>query len=582
MKPLDPRLLRRARSTRSFLALTVGLGLATAVVVIVQATALAEVIAGAFVGGAGLDDLTGALGLLAVAVLARAGLAWGSEVASQRASARVKSELRQGLLGRVASDGPVALAGRSRGELAITATRGIDALDAYFSRYLPQLALAALVPLLAVAWIWPRDPVSVGILALTLPTIPLFMVLIGLAARGRTRRQWQALTRLGRHFLDVLQGLPTLKAHGRAERQRAEIARVTDDLRQRTLRTLRVAFLSSGWLELMAMIGVAMLAVGIGLRLLEGTIDFETGLAILILAPEIYLPVRMLGQQFHASTEGLEVASELLDVLEAPAAAPGGSAAPPDAAAVTVRLDGVAYAYPGRQEGALGGADLTIHPGEHLALVGPTGAGKSTLLSLLLGFAAPSAGRLTLLEPGSGGVELGAVDLDAWRAQLAWVPQRPHLVAGSLADNVRLADPDADDAAVARALADAGADFVDDLPAGAATLLGERGAGLSAGQRRRVALARAFLRDARLVLLDEPTADLDVDSEEAVRAALARLAVGRTLVVVTHRLALAERADRVAVLRDGRVVEQGPPGRLAVAGGPYAELRAGSGVGGAR
>ncbi|MFO8076789.1 MAG: thiol reductant ABC exporter subunit CydD [Egibacteraceae bacterium] len=582
MTPLDPRLLRRARSTRSFLALTVALGLATAVVVIVQAAALAAVVAGAFVEGAGLDDLTGALAVLAGAVLARAGLAWGSEVASQRASARVKSELRRGLLDRVASDGPVALAGRSRGELAMTATRGIDALDAYFSRYLPQLALAGLVPLLAVAWIWPRDPISVGILALTLPTIPLFMVLIGLAARGRTKRQWRALATLGRHFLDVLQGLPTLKAYGRAERQRAEIARVTDDLRRRTLRTLRVAFLSAGWLELMAMIGVAMLAVGIGLRLLEGTIDFETGLAILVLAPEIYLPLRMLGQQFHASTEGLEVASELLDVVEAPPAAPGGAAAAPDAAAVTVRLDGVAYAYPGRQEGALAGVDLTIHPGEHLALVGPTGAGKSTVLSLLLGFAAPSAGRMTLLEAGSGGLDLGAVDLDAWRAQVAWVPQRPHLLDGSLADNVRLADARADDAAVARALAAAGADFVDALPEGLATPLGERGVGLSAGQRRRVALARAFLRDAPLVLLDEPTADLDVDSEEAVRAALARLAAGRTLVVVTHRLALAERADRVAVLRDGRVVEQGPAGRLAADGGAYAALRAGAGVAGAR
>ncbi|MGM0819508.1 MAG: ATP-binding cassette domain-containing protein, partial [Actinomycetota bacterium] len=211
-----------------------------------------------------------------------------------------------------------------------------------------------------------------------------------------------------------------------------------------------------------------------------------------------------------------------------------------------------------------------------------TGAGKSTVLSLLLGFAAPSAGRVTLLEAGSGGLDLDAVDLDAWRAQVAWVPQRPHLLAGSLADNVRLADPRADDAAVARALAAAGADFVDALPEGLATPLGERGVGLSAGQRRRVALARAFLRDAPLVLLDEPTADLDVDSEEAVRAALARLAAGRTLVVVTHRLALAERADRVAVLRDGRVVEQGPPGRLAADGGAYAALRAGAGVAGAR
>lgn len=588
-RAFDPRLLRYAATTRRFLALTVGLGVATGVVVIVQAEQLAAIIAGAFRDGADVADLTGPFTVLAAAVAIRALLAWATETASARAAARVKAELRRALLTRVTADGPIKLAGRSRGALTLTATRGIDALDDYFARFLPQIALAAAVPLLAVLWIWPRDPLSVGIFAITLPLIPVFMLLIGLAARTATQRQWRALSQLGRHFLDVVEGLPTLKAYGRAERQISEIRRATGELASRTMRTLRIAFLSSGWLELMSMIGIAMLAVGIGLRLLEGTVDFQTGLAILILAPEVYLPVRALGQQFHASMEGAEAAEELLELIDAPAAAGRATVADPLAdhlSPAALRSAGlvlrqVHYRYPDTDRDALAGVELTVPPRTHLAVVGPTGAGKSTLLAVLLGFAVPQTGQVALTV-GQQEIDVATVPPARWRAGLAWVPQRPHLLAGTIADNVRLAAPAADDDAVSAALAEAGADFVAALPDGIHTPLGERGVGLSAGQRRRLALARAFVRDAAFVLLDEPTADLDVDSERAIRAALMRLAVDRTVIVLTHRLALAAQADRVAVLTDGRLLEVGTPDDLAVGGKAYAALLAGQGLEGQR
>jgi len=595
--PIDPRLLRHARSARGFLALTVALGLVTAVTVIAQAELLATVIAGAFTDGRDLAGLATPLLALLGVVGVRAGVAWATEVAAHRSAAGVRGELRRRLLRRVVAEGPVARSGDQRGALAVSATRGLEALDAFFSRYLPQLALAVLVPLLAIAWIWPRDLLTVGLLAVTLPVIPVFMALIGKMAGRHVARQWSSLQQLGGHFVDVMAGLTTLKTVGAARRQRERVEAITDRFRASTMRTLRVAFLSAGWLELMAMIGTAMIAVGIGLRLVEGTLDLQTGLAILILVPEVYLPVRNLGQQFHAAREGMESAAELLDVIDADDDAPAatGDASGEDegvseaaaslgarareaphapahpAGHAPIRLDAVHYAYPRRPEGALHGLDLAITPGERLAVIGPTGAGKSTLLALLLGFAAPQQGAITVpAEPDGTPRPLTALDLRAWRASLAWVPQRPHLVAGTIADNLRLARPEATSAQVAEAGARAGLDdVVAALPAGYDSDVGEDGQRLSAGQRRRVALARAWLRQASLVLLDEPTADLDPASEAHVVEAIDGLARDRTVVAVTHRLALAERADRVAVIADGRVVQQGAPSTLASLPGPY-------------
>lgn len=541
VKPIDPRLLHHARATRLFLAAVVALGLVGALLVIAQAMLIAEIVVGGFEGGLTVTALRTPLLLLAAVALGRALVAWLTELAAHRASAAVKSELRGRLLERAARLGPDWLTGQRTGSLVALATRGIDALDDYFARYLPQLGLAVVVPVAVLARIVTEDWVSAAIIVVTLPLIPLFMILIGWATQSRMDRQWQLLSRLSGHFLDVVAGLPTLKVFGRAKAQAESIRTITSDYRRATLRTLRIAFLSSFALELLATLSVALVAVTIGMRLVHGELDLYTGLVVLILAPEAYLPIRQVGAQYHAAAEGLSAAEEIFTVLETEPRASGTEDVPD---MLRLELAGVTVRHEGRAEPSLDSASLTVEPGETVALVGPSGVGKSTLLNVLLGFAVPDEGHVRV-----GGRDLGDLDLERWRSRIAWVPQRPHLFADTIAENVRLARPDADDEAVLTALRDAGAyDFVAALPDGVRTALGEDGAGLSAGQRQRLALARAFLADRPLLLLDEPTASLDGESEAGIVDAVRRLAAGRTVLLVVHRPALLAVADRVVTL----------------------------------
>ncbi|MDQ1017955.1 thiol reductant ABC exporter subunit CydD [Streptomyces afghaniensis] len=545
MKPIDPRLLRYARATRAFLVAVVALGAVGAGLVIAQAMLIAEVVVGAFQHRMAVSDLGTPLLLLAAVAVGRALVGWLTELAAHRASAAVKSELRRRLLERSARLGPGWLSGQRTGSLVALATRGVDALDDYFSRYLPQLGLAVVVPVAVLARIVTEDWVSAAIIVGTLPLIPVFMVLIGWATQSRMDRQWQLLSRLSGHFLDVVAGLPTLKVFGRAKAQAESIRRITGEYRQATMRTLRIAFISSFALELLATISVALVAVTIGMRLVHGEMDLYIGLVILILAPEAYLPLRQVGAQYHAAAEGLAAAEEIFEVLQTPVPASGSGTVPSGALA----FEGVTVRYPGRSADAVSDVSFTVEPGETVALVGPSGAGKSTLLNVLLGFVPPAGGRVRV-----GGADLADLDLEHWRSRIAWVPQRPHLYAGTIAENVRLARPDADDDAVRRALRDAGAlDFVDALTEGADTVLGEDGAGLSAGQRQRLALARAFLADRPVLLLDEPTAALDGATEAEVVAAVRRLAAGRTVLLVVHRPALLGVADRVVRLAEPEI-----------------------------
>ncbi|WP_406138191.1 thiol reductant ABC exporter subunit CydD [Streptomyces sp. NBC_01089] len=561
MKPIDPRLLRYAGATRLFLGAVVVLGLAGAGLVVAQAMLIAEVVVGAFQRGLDGSGLRTELLLLVAVALGRGLVAWLTELAAHRASAAVKSELRRRLLERSAELGPQWLTGRRTGSLVALATRGVDALDDYFSRYLPQLGLAVVVPVAVLARVVTEDWVSAAIIVGTLPLIPVFMMLIGWATQARMDRQWRLLSRLSGHFLDVVAGLPTLKVFGRAKAQAESIRTITDEYRKATLRTLRIAFLSSFALELLATLSVALVAVGIGLRLVKGELDLYTGLVILVLAPEAYLPLRQVGAQYHAAAEGLSAAEEIFAVLETPLPTAGTAEVP---GSLRLELDGVTVRHPGRTQPSLESASLVVEAGETVAVTGPSGVGKSTLLHVLLGFATPDEGRV-LVGPvgpgpagqagesrGAGAVELASLSPERWREQIAWVPQQPYLFAGTIAENVRLARPGADVSAVHSALRDAGAyEFVAALPDGVETVLGEGGAGLSAGQRQRLALARAFLADRPLLLLDEPTAALDGETEAGIVDAVRRLAAGRTVVLVVHRPALLAVADRVVALAPG-------------------------------
>lgn len=544
MKPLDPRLLRYARATAVYVGGTAGLGVLQALLVIAQAGLLAYGISAAFMDGADLSDLHGTLTGLAAVVAARVVLVWLQESAAHRAAASVKSSLRDQVVERATRLGPGWLAGQRSGELTTLATRGVDALDGYFAKYLPQLVLAVIVPIAVLARIVTEDWVATLTIVLTLPLIPVFMVLVGKATQARTQRQWSTLTRLGHHFLDVVAGLPTLKVFGRAKAQVASIRQVTDDYRRATMATLRVAFLSALVLELLATLSVALVAVGIGLRLAEGDMDLYTGLLILILAPEAYLPLRMVGVHYHASAEGMAAATRAFDVIETPLPSRGTAEVTAPAA---VRLSDVSVQYPGRDEPAVEALSFTLARGEVVALAGPSGGGKSSVVAAIMGFVPLASGRIGVLDADGHETSLAECDPDSWRAHVGWTPQRPHLFAATLADNLRLARPDAGDDRLREALAEAAADDVlAALPRGLATPVGEGGVGLSAGQRRRIALARALLRDAHVLVLDEPTADLDAATEARVLAALrARARAGAAVLVVAHRPELLAWADRV-------------------------------------
>jgi thiol reductant ABC exporter CydD subunit len=547
---LDRRLLQRAREARLALAADALLGTLAALLVLAQAVLLARVAARSF-HGASLAAVAWPLTLMVAVVCARAAATWGFGVVGRWAAGRILSRLRLELVERRLTSDPAALDGADSAELATVAVSGVDALETTFSRYLPQVVLATIVPVAVLALVASIDLTSAGIMLLTLPLVPVFMWLIGRYTELRTRERWQALSLLATHFADVVRGLPTLRAFNRGRAQTEQIAVVSDRYRIATMGTLRIAFLSGTVLELAATIGVALVAVTVGVRLVEGGIGLEAGLTVLVLAPELYLPLRNVAAQFHASADGAAVAGRLLDLIEAPPTVVTGHDAPPDLRTATVRLERVSFSYPSRPLPVLDEVDLELAPGELVALIGPSGAGKSTVASLLLRLAEPTDGRVV-----AGGRDAAGCPPEAWRLQAAWVPQRPALLRATVAENIRLSDPVAPDELVRAAAELAGADgFVRDLPDGYRTIVGDGGRPLSAGQVQRIALARAFLRDAAIVVLDEPTANLDPVSAEIVSDAIERLRPGRTVLLICHRPELAARADRIVRLEGGRVTE---------------------------
>lgn len=569
---LDRRLLKQVNSVRMTLGVAVLAGALAGLATVLQARQVSQIISGVFLGGRSLSQVMPWMAALLAVITARAVLGYLADRAATRAALGVKENLRQQLARHLLALGPAYAHAERSGELLNTATQGIEALDAYFSQFLPQLALAGLLPLAYLVIVFPLDPLSAVVLLLTGPLIPFFMFLIGSAAERLTHRQWTALGRMSAYFLDTLQGLVTLKTLGRSRDQIARVAEVGEQYRQATMSVLRVTFLSALVLELLSTMGTAIIAVEIGLRLLYGRMTFESAFFLLLLAPEFYLPLRALGLRFHASMSGVSAARRIFEVLEQPLPAPAQpvrtAPTPSLSQPFVIQLREVCFSYPGRSQRALDHVSLSLASGQTLALVGASGSGKSTLAQLLLGFLQPDSGEVLV-----NGIPLATLSVEDWRAQLAWVPQQPYLFHGSLADNLRLARPNASLEAMRRAAAQAHLlEWIESLPQGLDTQVGEGGSLLSGGQAQRLALARAFLRDAPLLVLDEPTAHLDVAQEQLLQESIRRLCQGRTVLVIAHRLSTVSQVDQIVVMEAGRVVESGAPAVLLSQQGAYARL----------
>ena len=567
-------LREQARPVRRLLAAGVVAGGLQAVLVCIGAWLVAHVLARAVLVGAGLAQLWLFVAALVLIALARFALGLWQRRATFDAGAQVSDHVRRALEQRMRQLGPRWAVQQSSGDIVTRSVDGVQALVPYYAGYLPQVALTAVIPLVILLAVLPADPWSALILVLTAPLIPLFMVLVGGAAERASQRRWSRLRRMGARFMDALAGLTTLRLCRATAREQALLAASGEAYRKETMAVLRVAFLSALVLEFFATVSIAVLAVLIGFRLMWGTLGFEQGLFVLLLAPELFLPLRALGTQRHRRMEAAAAAEDLVVLLTAPdAEAPVARATTPAgifaARHIALAFEQVDFGYEAERL-VLHDLQLEVEAGTVLTLVGSSGSGKSTLFNLLMGFASPQRGRIC-----ANGQDLAAIDMASWRRHIGWVSQRAHVFHGSLRDNLLIAAPDADETHLQRALKAASLrSVVARLPQGLDTPLGEHGRGLSGGERQRLALARAWLRDAPLLLLDEPVQHLDGTTAATIDAAIATLSQGRTVIRIAHRLDNLADDAQVAVLAEGRIVEQGLVGELRASHGAFARLLA--------
>jgi ATP-binding cassette subfamily C protein CydD len=565
---LDQHLLRLASNQPPRLVLAIFFGFLAAIGLVLQAYILSKIIYSVFLLHETLDAVYPLLaGFLGLALL-RASFNWISDISAQKLAGKIKDDLRHQLLNHIFSIGPSFTRRERTGELVSIIFESVEALDAYFSQYLPKLALAALIPLSFLFLIYPLDLTTALVLTFTAPLIPFFMILIGSVTTTLTQRQWRILSRLSAQFLDILQGLTTLKIFGRSREQVKLISEMSEHFRQSTMNILRVAFLSALVLEMVATISTAIVAVEIGLRLLYGRMSFDHALFALLLAPEFYLPLRSLGARFHMGAAGVTAARRIFDILGTKVPDQKGLKHPTLSKIPHISFQNVYYQYEDRDVFAVKDVSFSLLPGKKVAIVGSSGSGKSTIADMLLGFIHPFQGEISVdSQP------LDTIDPFFWRSFVTWVPQVPYLFNGTIQENIRIALPNASPSEIQRAAELAQADsFIQELPNGYGTQVGERGLRLSGGQIQRIALARAFLKDAPIVILDEATANLDPENEVLIRKAINQLIKDRSTLLIAHRLGMVIEADQILVMHEGRIVETGTHSELLDKNGLYAKM----------
>jgi len=570
-------LFKRVGASRSWILLSVVMGLGSGMLLIVQARFLARIVHGAFMENRSVDGLLPLFSALAGVIILRAVLGWAREVSGFYAGAKIRQQVRMELLAHIVSLGPSYTSRQSTGALTSTALEHVEGLHDFYAFYLPQLALAVMIPAAILAFVFPHSWAVGTLLLVTAPLIPLFMILVGMGAESISQRHFQALARMSGHFLDVLQGLTTLKLFNRSKGEEKTIAKVSKKYRMRTMAVLRVAFLSSAVLEFFSSVSIALVAVYLGMSYLGyfsfglygKPLSLAAGFFILLLAPDFYLPLRELGTHYHARAQAVGAAEEILKIVSIPPLdTMSGSTEWVKTGPINIQCQDVYLAFDDGRRPTLQGISFDLKAGEQVALVGASGTGKTTTLNLLLGFLQPDTGHILVNE-----TPLTDLTADSWRKHIAWIGQHPVLFHGTIRENILLGRPEASTVEIDQAVRNAGVlDFSEHLPEGLDTLVGEQALGLSRGQSQRVALARAFVKNAPILLLDEPTAGLDAENEKLVIEALEELSRGRTVLMATHRLTNIKHADRIIVLEDGGIVEQGAFLELMAARGVFHRL----------